>query len=60
MSVSFDPNHGPILLTAQISGPLGAASLVLLLDTGATSSLTCRLNQALMAYSDWTSSGAPG
>jgi hypothetical protein len=39
MSFPFDPNQGPITIRGEISGPLGQANLVLLLDTGATISL---------------------
>jgi hypothetical protein len=39
VSFPFDPSQGPILVKGEISGPLGAANLELLLDTGATISL---------------------
>lgn len=35
----FDPTQGPILVSAEITGPLGRANLRLLLDTGATRTL---------------------
>jgi predicted aspartyl protease len=39
MSFPFDPSQGPIFVRGEVSGPLGAANLQLLLDTGATTSL---------------------
>ena len=39
MSFPFDANRGPITVRGEVSGPLGHANLVLLLDTGATTSL---------------------
>jgi predicted aspartyl protease len=36
---SFNAKSGPILVKAEISGPLGSVALKLLLDTGATTSL---------------------
>lgn len=35
----FDPARGPIVVLAEITGPLGKTTLRLLLDTGATQSL---------------------
>jgi hypothetical protein len=39
VSVAFDHKQGPILIKAEVSGPLGSANVELLLDTGGTSSL---------------------
>jgi hypothetical protein len=36
---SFTPKRGPIIVEAEAVGPAGSASLKLLLDTGATTSL---------------------
>ena len=36
---SFTPKHGPVIVDAEASGPLGTTNLKLLLDTGATRSL---------------------
>jgi predicted aspartyl protease len=36
---AFSPTSGPILVDAEITGPLGSVVLKLLLDTGATKSL---------------------
>ena len=45
MSVPFDPSHGPILVTAEVTGPDRSLALQLILDTGATTSL---LNNAVL------------
>ena len=39
MSFPFNAKHGPIIVEASLSGPLGQAELRLILDTGATTSL---------------------
>jgi Aspartyl protease len=39
MSFSFNSSHGPIVVEASLSGPMGQADLRLILDTGATTSL---------------------
>ncbi len=39
MSEPFEPSSGPVIIKANISGPLGQADLRLILDTGATTSL---------------------
>ena len=39
MSFPFTAQHGPIILEASVSGPLGQADLRVILDTGATMSL---------------------
>jgi hypothetical protein len=38
-SYGFRSTHGPILVDAEITGPLGSVVLKLVLDTGATTSL---------------------
>jgi predicted aspartyl protease len=45
MSFPFDPNHGPILVKAEVTGPVRSLALQLILDTGATTSL---LNDAAL------------
>jgi Aspartyl protease len=39
MSFLFSAHHGPIIVEASLSGPLGQADLRVILDTGATTSL---------------------
>ena len=39
MSVSFDPEHGLVVVRAEVTGPAGIAVLRLALDTGATRTL---------------------
>ena len=39
MSFPFNAHHGPIIVEASLSGPLGQADLRVILDTGATTSL---------------------
>jgi hypothetical protein len=39
MTFSFNAHHGPIIVEASLSGPLGQADLRVILDTGATTSL---------------------
>ena len=39
MIFPFDPNRGPITVRGEVSGPLGQANLLVVLDTGATNSL---------------------
>lgn len=39
MSVSFEPNLGPVIVRGEVSGPAGQAYLRLVLDTGGTNSL---------------------
>ena len=45
MSFSFDSSHGPILVKAEVTGPVRSLALQLILDTGATTSL---LNDAVL------------
>jgi predicted aspartyl protease len=45
MSVRFDPQHGLIVIAAELQGPSGNAVLRLALDTGATTTL---LNNSLL------------
>ncbi len=45
MSYPFDPSHGPILVSAEVTGPERSMTLQLILDTGATTSL---LNEAVV------------
>lgn len=45
MSFSFDPSHGPILVKAEVTGPVRSLALQLILDAGATTSL---LNDAVL------------
>jgi predicted aspartyl protease len=45
MSVRFDPQHGLIVVAAELQGPSGTAVLRLALDTGATTTL---LNNSLL------------
>jgi hypothetical protein len=49
MSFSFDPSHGPILVKAEVTGPVRSLALQLILDTGATTSL---LNDAVLLTLD--------
>ena len=42
MSYPFQPNQGPILIKAEVTGPARSMPLQLILDTGATSSLLDR------------------
>jgi hypothetical protein len=39
MSYPFDRSHGPILVKAEVTGPVRSLALQLILDTGATASL---------------------
>jgi hypothetical protein len=39
MTFTFNPRHGPMIVEAGLSGPLGQADLRGILDTGATTSL---------------------
>lgn len=39
MTHPFQPQHGPILVDAEITGPARRMTLPLILDTGATTSL---------------------
>ena len=39
MSVLFNPARGPVLITAELHGPLGRSFAQLALDTGATTTL---------------------
>lgn len=50
MSFPFDPARGPIFVRGEVSGPLGTANLQLLLDTGATTSLTRATVLAVLGY----------
>ncbi len=45
MSVSFDPEHGLVVVRAEVTGPAGIALLRLALDTGATTTL---INSSLL------------
>ena len=45
MSEAFNPRSGPILVEAEVAGPLGKAGARLILDTGAT---TSSLNRTLL------------
>jgi len=45
MSVSFDPEHGLVIVRAQVTGPAGIAVLRLALDSGATRTL---INSSLL------------
>jgi predicted aspartyl protease len=39
MSDAFEPRHGPIVVKAEVTGPANGATVRLILDTGATTSL---------------------
>ena len=49
MSFRFDPSHRPILVKAEVTGPVRSLALQLILDTGATTSL---LNDAVLLTLD--------
>ena len=42
MTESFDPTAGLVVVLARIKGPLGEATIVVAIDTGATSTLISR------------------
>jgi hypothetical protein len=50
MSDSFNPKHGPILVTAEVTGPTQSMAVDLILDTGATTSL---LSEATLTTSGY-------
>ena len=39
----FHPGRGPVLVDAEVTGPIGSVVLKLVLDTGATTSLRITL-----------------
>jgi predicted aspartyl protease len=39
MSEPFNPRHGPILVEAEVTGPVRSLTIPLILDTGATTTL---------------------
>jgi hypothetical protein len=50
MSDSFNPKHGPILVTAEVSGPAQSMAVDLILDTGATTRLLSEATLTTLGY----------